>query len=213
MEATQNILETDNLKTKLQEQNKINENLKRKLEESHGALEELKQVSQLNEELWMRDLNILREKICELQKNKTERIPQIKLNKTKNEAKDFIEKETGSVLKTYQNSYKEDERNVEGKAKIALVLEKPDKVIEDDLKEYINQDEELLMNTSGNTVKSVTKEGKQMNIIKFMKEVGNPAEILEHSIHEPIHMQQVIKLQDVEDWTYWKVRPPPKRKK
>jgi hypothetical protein len=38
--------------------------------------------------------------------------------------------------------------NVEGKAEIALVLEKPDKVIEDDLKEYIDQDDELLMNAA-----------------------------------------------------------------
>jgi hypothetical protein len=56
------------------------EDLKKKQEETHKALEELKEVSQLKEELWTSDLNILREEINKLQKNETERISQIELN-------------------------------------------------------------------------------------------------------------------------------------
>jgi hypothetical protein len=82
-EETYNTSETDNLRTKLQEKTEMIEDLKKKLEESHEALDELKEVSQLNKELWAKDLSILREDINKLQNNETERISQIELNRNK----------------------------------------------------------------------------------------------------------------------------------
>jgi hypothetical protein len=57
----------------------------KKLEESHYALEELKEVSQHNEELWTRDMSVLKENIRDLQNHETERTPQNKIHRTTSE--------------------------------------------------------------------------------------------------------------------------------
>jgi hypothetical protein len=122
-----------------------------------------------------------------------------------NEATNMDVEETGSVSNATQNGSKEDERNVEGKAKVASVFEKLDKVMENYLKEHINADNELSKNKNGNMVKSVVEEGEQVYITNSMEVVVNSMKerIFGHSIRKPIDTQQVIELQDMEDWTYW----------
>jgi hypothetical protein len=88
-----------------------------------------------------------------------------------------------------QDGSKEDEMNVEGKAKVASVFEKSDKVMENDLKEHINQDNELSKNKNRNRVKSVVEEEyEQMYVTKSMEGVGNcmKERIFGHSIRKPI---------------------------
>jgi hypothetical protein len=77
-----------------------------------------------------------------------------------NEATNTIQREIGSVSKAHRYTYKEDEMIVEGKAKIAAVFKIPDKVIENDLEEQLNQDNELPMNTNYmelNTTREATR--------------------------------------------------------
>jgi hypothetical protein len=62
----------------------------------------------------------------------------------------------------------------------------------------------------------VGEEDEQIDVTKFKEEVGKPTEerTFDQRIRKPTETkstQQAIELQDVEDWTYWKVRRPPKR--
>jgi histone deacetylase complex regulatory component SIN3 len=70
--------------------------------------------------------------------------------------------ENGSVSNATQDGSMEDEMNVEGKARVASVFEKSDKVMENDLKEHINpdnvveeEDEQMYITNSMEVVKTL----------------------------------------------------------
>jgi hypothetical protein len=66
------------------------ENLLKRLEELQEALKELQEVSRLNEELWIKDLSVQREKIRKLQKPRTEITPQNEIHKTSSEGSNVV---------------------------------------------------------------------------------------------------------------------------
>jgi hypothetical protein len=67
------------------------------------------------------------------------------LNKATN-----LDVKTSSVSNAHQDLSKEDEMNVDSKDKEASASEMPDKVIENDLEENLNQDNEVPLDTSCN---------------------------------------------------------------
>jgi hypothetical protein len=79
-----------------------------------------------------------------------------------------------------------------------------------------DQDPIRLMNDSD--ANKHNSSGEQMDVTEFTEEVGKPTKerTFDQSIRKPIETkstQQAIKLQDVGDWTFWKVRPPPEHKR
>jgi hypothetical protein len=132
-----------------------------------------------------------------------------------NEATNLDVEKISSVSNAHQVRSKEDEMSADSKDKEASASEMPDKVIENDLEENLNQDNEVPMDTRKCIVKSVAEADEQMNVIKFTEEFGLPTKerTFNQIIRKPIKTKstQVIELQNVED--YWKVRLPPKQKK
>jgi hypothetical protein len=81
-----------------------------------------------------------------------------------NEVTNMDVEEIGSVSNAEQDGSKEDEMNVDSKDKEASASEIPDKVIENDLEENLNQDDEVSMNPSEGNANPVAEEEMSMNV-------------------------------------------------
>jgi hypothetical protein len=79
------------------------------------------------------------------------------------EATNMDVQEIGNVSNADQDGSKEDEMNVDSKDKEPSASEIPDKVIENDLEENLNQDDEASIHPNEGIVNSVAKEKMSMN--------------------------------------------------
>jgi hypothetical protein len=78
----------------------------------------------------------------------------------------------------HQDRSEEDEKHMDSKNKEASASEMPDKVTENDLKENLNLDNELPMDTSRCVVKSVVEDDdEQIDVTKFTEECGLPSHV------------------------------------